>query len=254
MLSKPAQYLLRFDDLCPTVAADRWHRLQSLIEEFNLKPILAIVPDNHDPELQLSPPDPDFWPQMRALESAGAAIALHGYRHLCSSPGRSLIPLHRITEFAGIPAANSANWIHLGLEILRSHGLNPRIWVAPRHGFDRHTLTALRQEGIEILSDGLARIPFTRGGLTWIPQQLWAPVEKPSGLWTICIHPNTISDEQIVALRAFLIQHAAQFTSVDRVVAEHTPTRLDPAERIYAHYALWRIQLAQACKAWLKSR
>lgn len=254
MLSKPAQYLLRFDDLCPTVAADRWQRLQAVIEEFSLKPILAIVPDNHDPELQPSPPDPDFWPRMRALESAGATIALHGYRHLCLSPGRSLIPLHRITEFAGVPAATQQNWIHLGLEILRSHGLNPRVWVAPRHGFDRHTLNALRKEGIHLLSDGFARIPFMRGGLTWIPQQLWAPVEKSSGLWTVCIHPNTISNEQIAALRAFLGQHAAQLTSVDRVIAEFSPTGLNLAERAYAQCALWRIQLAHACKGRLKFR
>src|SRR5579863_10035621 len=103
MLPTPAQYLLRVDDLCPTVHADRWHALEVLIEEFEIKPILGIVPDNRDPELCQSAPNPEFWPQMRALESAGASIGLHGFRHLCASRGCSLVPIHRISEFAGVP-------------------------------------------------------------------------------------------------------------------------------------------------------
>jgi len=61
MILSPAQYLLRIDDLCPTVSAERWQQFQSLIEEFRLRPILAVVPDNQDPELKVSPPDPAFW-------------------------------------------------------------------------------------------------------------------------------------------------------------------------------------------------
>ncbi len=36
MILSPAQYLLRIDDLCPTVSAERWQQFQSLIEEFRL--------------------------------------------------------------------------------------------------------------------------------------------------------------------------------------------------------------------------
>jgi len=60
MIAPPAQYLLRVDDLCPTACAQRWQQFRSLIEEFRLQPILAVVPDNQDPELQVSPPDPAF--------------------------------------------------------------------------------------------------------------------------------------------------------------------------------------------------
>ena len=172
MIPSPAQYLLRIDDLCPTVSAQRWRQFQSLIEEFGLQPILAVVPDNQDPELEVSPPDPVFWDSMRTLHAAGAAIGLHGYHHLCESRCRSLVGLARTSEFAGVPAETQREWIHEGLRILRGQGLNPKIWVAPRHGFDRRTLDALCAEGITLLSDGFARVPFRRGGLTWIPQQL----------------------------------------------------------------------------------
>ena len=248
MIPHPAQYLLRFDDLCPTLDRGRWQRFLPLIAEFGIRPILAVVPENQDAKLEFAPPDPEFWAGMRALQDAGATIAMHGYRHLCSSRGKGLLPLHSKSEFAGVHAELQWQWIHSGLETLRSRGLNPKLWVAPRHGFDRNTLRALRREGIKVLSDGFARVPFTRGGLLWIPQQLWSPVDKRSGLWTVCIHPNSARSSDLEQLEAFLRGHAAQFTSVDRVVSEYPHTGLDLLEKIYAAFALWRNQLARLRK------
>ena len=248
MIPKPAQYLLRFDDLCPTLAPGRWERFLLLIEEFGIHPILAVVPENRDRELDRSEPDPEFWARMRGLEAAGATIALHGYRHLCRSKGKSLVPLHTHSEFAGVPLELQREWIAAGLNILRSEGLNPRIWVAPRHGFDCNTLQALRAEGMGLLSDGLARVPFIREGVTWIPQQLWSPVEKEKGLWTICIHTNTARSAQVDQMRTFLGHHAAQFTSVGRVVAELKPGKLSLYERLYETLALWRVRASRARK------
>jgi predicted deacetylase len=250
MIPKPAQYLLRFDDLCPTMSHHRWQRFLPLIEEFHLRPILAVIPENQDTELALSPSDPEFWARMRAMEAAGATIALHGLHHYCASRGKSLLPLHLHTEFSGVPEETQQRWIREGLEILRGHGLNPKIFVAPRHGFDHATLRALRDEGIEVLSDGFARVPFIRGGVAWIPQQLWRPVEKNKGLWTICVHSNFANEAQVAQLHAFLIEHAAQFTSVERVLAELSPAELVLNERCRETLALWRIRAAQAGRRW----
>jgi predicted deacetylase len=240
MIQQPAKYLLRFDGLCPTMSRSRWVRFQALIDEFQLRPILSVIPDNHDYRLSIETPDPEFWNRMRRFEASGAAIALHGYRHMCNSYNRGLIPLHRRSEFAGVLESTQQEWIHRGLEILRSHGLNPRVWVAPRHGFDRNTLKALQNEGIAYLSDGFARVPFIRGGVTWIPQQLWKPERQARGLWTICIHSNSADTLLVDTLRAFLQEHAGQFISFDRVVEEYRPARLGPAERMYEAFALWK--------------
>jgi hypothetical protein len=139
------------------------------------------------------------------------------------------------------------------MRILRGHGLDPSLWVAPRHGFDANTLAALREEGILVLSDGFTRAPFHRGGLTWIPQQLWAPVEKDRGLLTICIHPNTAHEAEIAAFRSFLDLHAAQFTSVDRVLSEIQPATLTLTARIQAECALRRLKISHAGKRLCRS-
>jgi len=248
MLPTPAQYLLRFDDLCPTLAPDRWQRCVRLVKEFGIKPILAVIPDNQDFQLVVSKPDPDFWEKMRTMQADGATIGLHGYRHNCVSHGKSMMALHSKSEFAGVPKEIQRVWIQSGLEILRGHQLNPRVWIAPRHGFDRATLRALRKEEISVLSDGFARVPFKRGGITWIPQQLWGPVEKPGGLWTICIHSNSAKSTQIDELESFLRLHAPQFTSVDRVLQDYPCNRLGLAERTHELMAMWRARAVRARK------
>lgn len=248
MIPSRARFLLRLDDLCPTTNRERWQVFRSLIREFRLAPILAVVPDNRDPFLEVAPPDPDFWNQLRALESAGAMIALHGYRHLCVSRGRSFLGLHPLSEFAGVAFEVQRAWIAAGLRALRDHGLNPKVFVAPRHGFDRNTLRALQTEGISLLSDGFARFPVPRGGVIWMPQQLWGPVPKPLGLWTICMHPNTTAIEDIRHLRSFLHANADLFTSVEQALADFPPKALNPIENAYACVALWRVKSSRARK------
>lgn len=253
MIPLPAEYLLRFDDLCPTMRQSQWSRFLPVFEDLDIQPILAIVPDNLDPDLRLEPVDPGFWARMRALEAAGATTALHGFQHLCGSKGKSLVPFHNCSEFAGVDEQTQRQWIHTGLTMLRDQGLNPKMWVAPRHGFDRATLRALSAEGITVLSDGLARVPFRRDGLTWIPQQLWGPVEKRYGMWTICTHCNSARTDEVDALIAFMRWKARSFTSVDRVLAEVDARELDLRERAYEELALLRIQASRLKKRLLRS-
>ncbi len=247
-MSKPptrARYLLRFDDLCPTMDRAGWSRFVQLIRAFRIRPILAIVPDNQDPELVRDPVDAGFWDEMRALEASGATIGLHGYQHLCRASGSGLLPLHRKTEFAGAPEARQQQWIAQGLAILRGHGLTPRIWVAPRHGTDKTTLAVLRQHGLRIVSDGFARQPFQYCGAAWIPQQLWRPMEKQTGLWTICIHTNSASEDLVNQLHEFLVRTSAQFTSVDRALAEQPIRNRSLSDRWFQTRLLTRIRLSR---------
>jgi len=252
MIPDPAQFLLRFDDFCPTMRQTEWSRLLPVIEELGTQPILAVVPDNKDPDLEQNRAAPEFWREMRRLEAAGAAIALHGFQHLCQSTGKSLVPLHRRSEFAGVSEDTQRRWIRSGLRILRDQGLNPKVWVAPRHGFDMATLRALRAEGIQTLSDGLTRIPFRRGGMTWIPQQLWAPADRRNGLWTICMHCNSVRGVEVDNLIAFMRRNARSFTSVDRVLAEFEAQELNPREQVYEKMTLLRIQASRFKKELLR--
>ncbi len=237
-----ARYLLRFDDFCPTMSWSRWQPFQNLLERYRIRPILAVVPDNQDPALVIDEPINGFWARLRKLEAAGATIALHGFRHVCSAQGRGLIPLHPNTEFAGVSEEQQTEWLRSGLSVLRSHSLHPRLFVAPRHGFDAATLRALRAVNLPFLSDGFTREPFQRSGITWIPQQLWEPVERASGLWTICIHSNTATSTQFSRLERFLKRHAASFTCFEEISAVPATAPLSVAENVYASAFLTRFR------------
>ena len=193
-----------------------------------------------------SPPQSGFWDEIRELEHAGAAIALHGYRHVRNSNSGGLLPLHRASEFAGIAFETQRDWIRRGLKLLRDRRLSPRLWVAPWHSFDRTTLAVLRAEGMGVVSDGFARSPVLRDGLVWIPQQLWAPAAMDKGLWTICLHPNTMEDAQMENLRSFLRAHAGQFTSVERALEEYPAAPAGCAEMLREKWMLGRIHASRA--------
>ena len=226
-----AQYLLRFDDFCPTMSFTRWNRFFMIIREFGIRPILSVVPDNLCPDLMHSPADPEFWTRMRQLEQWGATIAMQGFRNVCGSRGKSLIGAERKTEFAGVDEQQQRDWIHTGLGILRGNGLTPRIFVAPHRGFDEATLRALCAEGLLFLSDGFGRAPYSRGGITWIPQQMRIPEHRSSGLWTICIHTNSAPNTVVGVLGEFLRRYAGQFTSFQNVLAQYAPEQFGSAER-----------------------
>lgn len=228
----PARYLLRFDDLCPTMSKQPFERFLRIIEQHQLHPILAVVPENQDPDLICANPDAEFWKRICALQAAGATIAMHGYRHLCLSTAKSLVDLNRKSEFAGVPEESQRSWIRSGLKSLRERGLYPRLFVAPRHGFDFATLHALADQGLPFLSDGFALRPFRRAGVVCIPQQLWAPVAKRHGLWTICLHTNTATDQLEQDLNRFLSQFAHQFTTFDEVTAQEQPDELSWIEQM----------------------
>ena len=241
-----ASYLLRFDDLCPTISKEPFERFMTIVNRHGVRPILAVVPENRDPELDIAAPDPNFWSRMRALERAGATIAMHGYRHRCVSPGRSLLGLHAYSEFAGIPEETQRSWIRTGLEVLRRNGLSPRLFVAPRHGFDSATLSALAEEGLGFLSDGFASRHFKRNEVIWIPQQLWEPVKKSHGLWTICLHTNTAPADLEEKLDIFLHENGPQFTSFEQVIGRGEPDPLRLTERIHEAFLLRRHRLPSA--------
>jgi len=72
-----------------------------------------------------------------------------------------------------------------------------------RHGFDHATLRALRNEGSKCSPTALPRSINFAAASTWIPQQLWRPVKKKKGLWTICVHSNFANAAQVCPASCF---------------------------------------------------
>lgn len=201
------RYLIRLDDACETFDRKKWQAIEAIFDRLGIRPIVAIVPSNADETLNFDAPHADFWQMVRDWQSKGWHIALHGYRHVYHHIDRRnlLLPFYDRSEFAGLDLATQSNMLRAGLAVFRREGVTPTVWVAPSHTFDETTLRALKEATeVRVVSDGIALAPYLKDGFTFVPQQLWWPKKRPAGLWTICLHPNTMTDEQIHQLESSL--------------------------------------------------
>ena len=73
------KYLIRLDDACPTMDKMKWDRIEEILDKFNIKPLVGIIPANNDSELFINEYDSTFWNKARLWQLKGWSIALHGY-------------------------------------------------------------------------------------------------------------------------------------------------------------------------------
>ena len=99
------------------------------------------------------------------------------------------------------------------MKIFRAQGIDPKYFFAPSHTYDLNTLIALKEESdIRIISDTIATKPYKDGDFTIIPQLGGHCSEmKISGIWTFCLHPSAMSDENFVATEKFIKSHKDEF-------------------------------------------
>ena len=44
-------YCLRLDDACPQMNAEKWARIERILDKYKVKPIVGVIPENRDPDL-----------------------------------------------------------------------------------------------------------------------------------------------------------------------------------------------------------
>jgi predicted deacetylase len=227
------RFILRFDDICPTMNWRTWHILERDLCELNVKPIVAVIPDNRDKNLMVSSPAVnDFWSNVRTWQKRGWTIGLHGYQHryLTNVPGRYGTMAR--SEFAGLPYEIQEIKLRNAIRIFREQQVLPEVWVAPAHSFDATTITILSELGVRIISDGYAIYPYQDAhGVTWIPQQFGKFRKLPFGVWTICCHFNQWTDEETESFRQDLRKYRRHFTAVNDVVKSYCERRRNWLDR-----------------------
>jgi predicted deacetylase len=218
-LYSKAKYLIRMDDACPTMNFKRWDYLENLFDNFNIKPLVAVVPDNLDKGLVCNKENPLFWNKVISWQNKGWTIGLHGYQHdMHPTNAKQILPIYKRSEFSGLSYQEQAKKIKKGYKILKDHGINPTVWIAPAHCFDKITLRAIFNETpIRMVSDGIAFDQYFEENFFWIPQQLWDFKFQKKGLWTICMHPNGMNDESLELFKENLILYKNNIISLDEV-------------------------------------
>ena len=189
---------IRMDDITPDMDWEKFDFFKSLFEEAGVTPLLGIVPCNCDDNLHISEPREDFWDRMRALEKKGYVLAVHGCHHVYSTSKGGMFPLNNFSEFAGRSYEEQKADLQKATDILREHGVDTDIFMAPAHSYDKNTLRALKELGYTKMTDGFGSAPYIWNDMTFYPISflLSRSLKKSSGYTTMVIHSNTVSESE----------------------------------------------------------
>jgi len=246
------RYLVRFDDLCPTMNWTIWARIESVLIEREIRPLLAVIPDNQDKSLAVAPAHAAFWKEVRRWQGMGWTIGLHGYQHLFVNQNAGIVGIQRRSEFAGLPSIEQERKLRRAVEIFRSQGIEPQVWIAPAHSFDKNTVLGLARTGVSVISDGLAVAPHTdEAGMFWVPQQIWQFRWRPFGVWTVCYHHNHWIEMQFNRFRRDTQKYRDAITDLSSVRAAYRGRRRGAMDSVYsiAHSTVWSLRTRSRASA-----
>ena len=206
------KYIMRLDDACPHWDAEKWKRVEFILDNHGIKPLVGLIPMVEDPVLVAYPEDDAYWNRVEGWRKKGWELALHGCTHVYATEDGGLNPVNRRSEFAGLSLEDQREKISRGVSELAERGIHPRVFFAPSHTFDLNTLEALRIESnIRVVSDTVAFAPYSKYGFTFVPQQSGRVRSLKMPVVTFCYHPNIMCESDFNQLETFLSKNYNKF-------------------------------------------
>lgn len=195
---------IRMDDITPDMDWKKFEEFKALLDEYQVKPLIGVVPDSKDENLSRDKEKDDFWQRVAEWQKAGWVIAQHGYQHVYTRKKGGCFPLNGFSEFAGLTLREQRQLLSEGRRKLKMRGISTDIFMAPAHSYDKNTLRALKELGFTGVTDGFGSRPYLRGGLTFYPIsfRLSSSLKKKSGTTTMVVHTNTMNRDEMEKYRS----------------------------------------------------
>ena len=203
---------VRLDDITPDMDWERFFKVKALLDQYQVKPLIGVVPDNKDENLITKKQEQvkglipsDFWAYVKTLQKDGWVISMHGCHHVYSTGKGGMFPLNNFSEFAGLPLDRQKKMLADGKKILMEKGIETDIFMAPAHSYDRNTLRALKETGFRALTDGFGDHPYQWKGLIFYPIsfKLSSTFKKKTGYSTMVIHADTTTDKELERYKSY---------------------------------------------------
>ena len=227
---------VRLDDITPDMDWERFFRFKALLDRYQVKPLIGVVPDNRDENLIKIKQDKvekeipeDFWAYVRELHSQGWMIAMHGYQHIYSTKKGGIFPLNNFSEFAGVTYDRQKEMLTEGRKLFTQKNIETDIFMAPAHSYDHHTLKALKETGFKALTDGFGNVPYEWKELVFYPIsfQLSSSFKKKNGYSTMVVHTDTVSEEDLERYKGYFEKTDVEWISYEEYL------RQAPVKRCY---------------------
>lgn len=193
---------VRLDDITPDMDWERFLKFKALLDKYQVKPLIGIVPDNQDMLLKGgcgAKSNEEFYDYIKQLQKQGWSIAMHGYQHIYSTSKGGVFPLNHFSEFAGCSLEEQRYKISEGKRILGEYGIETCIFMAPAHSYDKNTIQALKENGFTEITDGFGKRPYQWKGMTFYPISflLSRTFRKKKGYSTMVVHTGTVSEDEL---------------------------------------------------------
>ena len=209
--------LIRFDDIAPNMNWEMMDRCQDLLNNFNIRPVLGVIPDNKDNELLNFPKRDNFWQIVKKWDSNGWSIAMHGYNHLYDKETnkKDYFNYGGKSEFYGHSYEEQLLKIRKGLEIFKINGIKVDTFFAPNHTYDENTFKALKNSGIFKIIDGYGLMPYTINNIKFIPQLFYKLYFLPFGIQSTQIHINNWGVKDFKLFENFIKKNNNKIINID---------------------------------------
>jgi len=202
--------LIRFDDIAENMNWNLMDKCEKLFSDYNIKPVLGVIPNNKDQDLLSFPHRKDFWDKVRIWQSKKWVIAIHGYNHLYDNVTnkKDFFRYGGNSEFFGHSLENQIDKLKKSIEIFNKNKIKVRCFFAPNHTYDKNTFQALKSVGINEVIDGYGLVPYEYANIKFIPQLFSKPILLPFGIQSTQIHLNTWSMEDFKNFENFIIKNS----------------------------------------------
>ena len=229
---------IRIDDLTECMDWPKFYRFKALLDEYNIKPLIGVIPDNKDTMLigdQTGAPA-DFWQYIKELQNDGWTIAMHGLNHIYTTKKGGLFPLNDFSEFAGLPYDEQYEMLAYGVDILNEHEIITDMFMAPAHTYDKNTLKALSELGFTKITDGFGKRPYNYKNLTFYPisfnRRSVLNNTDDLSFSTFVYHINTMTEEDFISFEKLL--NSYKIISYDKYIS-YKPKNQTILSRILEH-------------------
>lgn len=219
-LSKNTGILIRIDDVAENMNWKLMKKCEVLFDQYNIKPLLGVIPNNKDIELLKYEKIDAFWEKVRGWQKKEWEISMHGLTHIYDqeTKKKDYFNYGGRSEFCGHNFETQVSRIKNGLKKFNEENIKIKSFFAPNHTYDKNTFKALSNCGIENVIDGYGLIPYTEKDINFIPQLFYKEIMLPFGIQSTQLHLNYWQEKDFVNFEKFINKNYRKIISFNEAV------------------------------------
>ncbi len=220
--------LLRFDDIAPNMNWKMMDRCERILNEYKIKPVVGVIPNNQDTELLSYEKRDEFWQIVKHWQNNNWTVAMHGYTHVYDSETRKkdYFKYGGKSEFFGHTFQEQLSRLKKGKKIFDDNNIKVDTFFAPNHTYDLNTFDALKKAGIFRIIDGYGLSPFIKNEIKFLPQLFYKLVFIPFGIQSTQLHINYWNENDFIKFENFIKKYHSKIIDIDTAYSKKNENSL----------------------------